>query len=191
MGKGDLPLITKLVSEISKLYRSKEIVLIAIDGVGGSGKTTLAELLGNKFHNSSIIQLDDFYSPDLQAADLMRLKEQVLLPLYNHQSAKYQKYEWITNSFSDWYILNRKGLFIIEGVYALDVHIREYYDFKVWISYPADLGFNRGVARDIMRDGIDNTEKWKNIWMPLEEKYLQEQAPDKSADIIIHGEEIC
>jgi uridine kinase len=180
-------LITTLILEVNKLSRSKEVVLIAIDGVGGAGKTTLAELLKKELENSVIVQLDDFYSPTLQATDLLRLKEQVLLPLHNHQEAKYQIYEWKADSFSDWHILKPEGIFIFEGVYALDKNIRDYYDLKVWVDYPADLGLKRGVTRDILRDGVDNTDKWKNIWMPLEEKYKNEQEPNKSADYIIDG----
>lgn len=186
--KGNHPLITALISEINELCQDKEVVLIAIDGVGGAGKTSLAELLKKKLENSIIVQLDDFYFPTLQAANLLRLKEQVLLPLYNHQEAKYQKYEWKTESFSDWHILKPKGTFIFEGVYALDKTIRNYYDLKIWIDYPADMGLKRGIARDIKRDGVDNTDKWTNIWMPLEERYKNEQEPNKSADYVIDGE---
>ena len=166
------------------------MVLIAIDGLGGSGKTTLADFLQQELEKCAIIQLDDFYSPALHAADLLRLKEQVLLPLHDHQEAKYRIYEWKTNSYSDWHVLEPEGIFIFEGVYALDKNIRDYYDVKVWINYPADLGLKRGVARDILRDGVDNTEQWKNIWMPLEAKYKAEQEPEKTADYIIKGAEI-
>ncbi|MGD0174472.1 MAG: hypothetical protein ABSB78_14895 [Bacteroidota bacterium] len=178
------------ISEIKKLSRKKGVVLIAIDGLGGSGKTTLAELLRTGLENSVMIQLDDFYSPALHAADLLRLKEQVLLPLHTHQEAKYRVYEWKTNSYSDWHILKPEGIFIIEGVYALDKNIRDYYDVKVWIDYPAGLGLERGIQRDITRDGADNTDTWKNIWMPMEAKYKAEQEPDKSADYIIEGARI-
>jgi len=44
--------------------------------------------------------------------------------------------------------------------------------------------------RDIVRDGVDNSDIWKNMWMPLEEKYKNEQEPEKYADIIINGTEI-
>jgi hypothetical protein len=49
------------------------------------------------------------------------------------------------------------------------------------------MGFSRGVARDIARNGVDNTDKWKNVWMPMEEKYRNEQVPGKFADYIIDG----
>jgi uridine kinase len=183
-------LLKTIISKIKRLARSQETVLVAIDGVGGSGKTTLAELLRSELKDCVVIQTDDFYSPPLQATDLIRLKEQVLLPLHNHREAKYQIFEWKTDCLSDWHILNPKGIFIIEGVYALDRIIREYFDLKIWVDYPADLGFERGISRDITRDGVDNSDQWKNIWMPLEEKYRTEQAPEKAADYIVDGAKI-
>jgi uridine kinase len=180
-------MVPALTLEINYLSQNKEVVLLAIDGTGGAGKTTLAELLQKEIKNSVIVQLDDFYSPTLQAADLLRLKEQVILPLYNHHEAKYQKYLWETDGFSDWHILKPEGIIIFEGVYSLDKNIRDYYDLKVWIDCPADTGFKRGVARDIKRDGIDNTDWWMNVWMPTEEKYRNEQKPNKVADFIIDG----
>ena len=183
-------MITTITREINNLSRKKEVVLIAIDGVCGAGKTTLAELLQKEIGNGVIIQLDDFYSPILQAADLQRLKEQVILPLHNHQEAKYQIYEWKSDSFSDWHILKPEGIFIFEGVYALENNIRDYYDLKIWIDCPVDLGLKRGIARDIERDGVDNTDKWINIWSPLEKKYKNEQEPNKTADYIIDCTEL-
>jgi uridine kinase len=180
-------MIHALVQEINRISRSKDGVLIAIDGVGGAGKTTLAEFLRKNLQHCSIVQLDDFYSPSLQAADLPRLKEQVLLPLQNHQEARYRIYEWKTDAFSDWHILKPEGIIIFEGVYALDKNIRDCFDLKIWIDYPANLGFRRGIARDILRDGIDQTDKWKNVWMPLEEKYVIEQQPKASADYVVDG----
>ncbi|MBN2086203.1 MAG: hypothetical protein JW748_13370 [Anaerolineales bacterium] len=67
----------------------KEAVWIAMDGVGGdnnSGKYTIRE----NFTSCSVVQLDDVYSPALKAADIVRLKEQVFLPLDAKREAKYQ-----------------------------------------------------------------------------------------------------
>lgn len=179
--------IQDLSNKIGSIQKNKELVLIAIDGVGGSGKTTLAELLHKNLIGSTIIQLDDFYSPKLQKADLERLKNQVLIPLHNNSQANYQIYQWKTDSYSDEHTLLPKGVIIFEGVFSLDKDIRDFYDFKIWIDYPSDLGFKSGINRDIQRDGVDNSDKWKNIWMPLEEEYKNDQQPEKYADYIIDG----
>jgi len=180
-------LISNLIADIENICQRKKIVLLAIDGVGGSGKTTLALNIQKRIRNSVIVQLDDFYSPILESADLQRLKEQVLLPLSIQQAAIYQIYEWKTESFSEWHYLQPKGVVIVEGVSTLHRKIRGYFDIKIWINYPAELGFKRGIERDKKRDGIDNSEKWKKIWMPQEERYIAEENPEECADYIIDG----
>jgi uridine kinase len=184
---GIFTLIKSVILKINELYQKNNFVLVAIDGFGGSGKTTFADLLLKGLENCTIVQLDDFYSPSLHAADILRLKEQILLPFHMHQEAKYQIYEWKTDTLSNWRILQPEGIFIFEGVYALDKDIREYYDLTIWIDYPVDLGFRRGIARDINQDGVDNSDKWKKEWMPLEVKYEKEQNPKRYADIVVDG----
>jgi uridine kinase len=181
------PLIEAILADIRRRSSKKKAVCIAIDGVGGSGKTTLAEFLRDRLEDCRVVQLDDFYSPALGAADLVRFKEQVLLPIHHLREARFQIFDWKTNRLSDWHTLPPKGIFVFEGVYALDETLRDYYDVKVWIDCPAELGFRRGVARDLSRDAVDLSEKWKNIWMPLEAKYRNVQQPDKSADYILHA----
>ena len=182
-----IPFLKPLLLAISKFARSREVVLIGIDGAGGAGKTSLAEYLRNRLKNCAIVQLYDFYSPALQMADLLRLKEQVLAPLHNQREASYQIYDWKAERLSDWHTLKPEVVVIIEGVYALDQTLREYYDLKVWIEIPADVGMERGVGRDIARDGVDNSDLRKDIWMPLEEKYRNKQKPGQCADFVLDG----
>ena len=47
------------------------------------------------------------------------------------------------------------------------------------------MGFARGIERDKIRDGVDNTDKWQNIWMPQEKEYVQSQQPQLRADYIL------
>jgi hypothetical protein len=54
-------LIEIISHQISELILRRGIVLIAVDGVGGSGKTALPELLRKELDTSKIIQLDDIY----------------------------------------------------------------------------------------------------------------------------------
>ena len=58
---------------------------------------------------------------------------------------------------------------------------------QITYEIPANVGMERGVGRDIARDGVDNSKMWEDIWMPLEEKYRNEQKPDQCADFVFDG----
>lgn len=78
------------------------VLLIAIDGCGGAGKSTLADELSLVRDNSQVVHIDDFYKPKEKRIaitedthvhsnfDFDRLKTQVLEPLKHGYSATYQ-----------------------------------------------------------------------------------------------------
>ena len=173
-----------LLQRITSIQRRHKTLLIGIDGVGGSGKTTLSEVLRENLTDVSIVQLDDFYSPELGRADKIRVTEQVFLPLEMDADAEYQIFEWRLNTLKDWRTVKPGGIVIIEGVSALHSDFAEKYDLRVWIECSPEAGFDRGVERDKVRDGVNNTDLWRNIWMPQEKEYVESQKPQLRADYI-------
>ena len=178
--------LSDLPEKVRSIHRKHKTLLIGIDGVGGAGKTTLAEYLKVNLVGVSIVQLDDFYSPELNRADRNRVLEQVFLPLENNAEAKYQIFDWRSNALTDWYTIKPGGIVIVEGVSALHSDFVEKYDFRIWINCSPEAGFKRGVERDKVRDGEDNTDKWLNIWMPQEKEYVESQKPQLRADYILN-----
>jgi uridine kinase len=181
----DLPAI--LLEKINNTHRKHKTLLMGIDGLGGSGKTTLAESLKETLAGASIVQLDDFYLPDLGRADRDRVLKQVLVPLENDADAKYQIFDWRSNALKDWRTIHPGGMVIIEGVSALHSDFADKYDFRIWIHCPPETGFKRGVERDKIRDGVDNTDKWLDIWMPQEKAYVESQEPYLRANYVLDG----
>jgi uridine kinase len=175
-----------LLEIIKSIRRRHTTLLIGIDGVGGAGKTTLSEFLKENLANGSIVQLDDFYSPELNRADRNRVLKQVFLPLENNTDAKYQIFDWRSNTLTDWYTIKPGGIVIIEGVSALHSDFVEKYDFRIWINCSPEAGFKRGIERDKVRDGVDNTDKWLNLWMPQEKEYVKSQNPQLRADYTLN-----
>lgn len=82
--------------------------LVAIDGLGGAGKSTLARALQADLAAVIIVQMDDFYRPMLerrreqlspvegfdQFFDWQRLRDEVLAPLRAGRTAHFRPYDW-------------------------------------------------------------------------------------------------
>ena len=177
-----------LLQKIKAIEPKHKTLLIGIDGFGGAGKTALSTYLHDNLPNSTIVQLDDFYLPTLGRADRGRVIDQILTPLEKDMTITYEIYDWVADSLDTSISINLGGVVIIEGVYALHPDFVPYYDYKIWIHCSPEVGFKRGIDRDKMRDGVDNSDKWKTIWMPDEKEYVDAENPKQYADYILEVE---
>lgn len=180
----------KTILEFIKKQDSSRL-LIAIDGPGGSGKTTLAKELREYIPNPVIIHMDDFYKPkELRQQsksetggyfDWQRLERDILSPFADNQILKYQKYDWQKDRLTEWEFISKSSNLIIEGVYSTRKELAHYYNLKVWMDCPYETRLERGIKRD----GIDMKEYWQNVWMKQENEYYEKHQPQLSADVII------
>lgn len=177
----------EIVTKIRGLLGNNQTVIVGIDGLGGSGKSTLAQYIQTNISNTTIVQMDDFYSSDLGRADRSRIEKEVLVPLSQNLACSYQIYDWRNNKLINGPSIQTGGLVIIEGVFAIHPQLAPYYNYKIWIDCPPEIGFKRGIERDKITDGVDNTEKWQTIWMPDEKKYFETEKPNLYADCILNN----
>jgi uridine kinase len=187
--------LSELASALEERRRKDEVLLVGIDGRGGSGKSTLVRSLGRLIEGSVVIEFDDFYRPSatrLASGDpdiggnfeWRRLRDQVLVPLSQGNEAQYQRYDWETDSMAEWHAVQAQGIVLIEGNYSTRDELRDYYDFRIWVQAPEEVRLARGVER-----GGENTrDRWLNEWMPEEERYLAAQEPWRYADLVIDGD---
>ncbi len=180
-----MAVIDNLLLKINDLPK-KETLLIAVDGRGGSGKSTLAQHLLQKLPNSIIIHVDDIVYP-MDKEHRQRLRDLVIIPLKNNKQGKYQIYDHKIQKFTDWREIQPGHIIIIDGVSTLHDDLYKYFDFKIWIECPAEIGLKRGTARELIKQGVDTSRQWIEKYLPEEEKYVKEQKPKEKADCIVDG----
>lgn len=173
--------LPELIRSIDPAYRRTR--LVAIDGLGGSGKTELATRLAASLGNTAVVHTDDFARPGVRGWEWQRMHNQVLGPLISDQPARYQRYDWDEDRLAEWHDLAVGGTLIVEGVSSMRDELGKYWDFGIWVDAPYDVRLARGVARD----GEEWRRQWTDVWMPDELEYFERQSPDKKADIIIDG----
>jgi uridine kinase len=168
--------------------------LVCIDGLGGAGKSTLAEAVASERPDVTVVHGDDFYGP--QAGDWTtwtpqqgyeryfdhdRLEDQILRPLRSGSRASFQRYDWSANALADWVEVDPDGLVVVEGVYLLRPRLRRYWDLAIYVDAARDLRQRRMHARG------QNDAGWIDRWAAAEDYYETVVRPRVFADVIVPG----
>ena len=183
------------IDEIAKTITSKpsnKLVLVGIEGYGGSGKTTLAKQLAAELDSAYIVNIDDFIvkeksteaSWDKGGFDRKRLEQQVLIPATTGQQINYQKLVWETNTLSKPKHVPAVNYLIIERISCYHPNIAHYYDYKNWVDTPIEIAKARGQARDI---GNENESMW-DMWAANDLAYQLQYHPEQVADYVIDNQ---
>lgn len=187
---------TKVILEsLEKITPKYSNHILGIDGFGASGKSYLANELADEAGDFHVISVDEFYKPEefrvyndsLQTDidnnfDWDRLFNQVFVNISNKETIRYQRYDWHKDNMDEWVEIPSNFRVIIEGVYVLQQRFLDYYDFKIWVSSPKEIRYQRAVERDGYK-----MKFWMNDWMPKEERYFELERPDTKADMVIEG----
>ena len=170
--------------------------LVAIDGLGGAGKSTLAEQIAGDVPEVTIVHFDDFYrvmdpvereglsveEAFRRSFDWERLEAQVLKPLRAQQTARYERYDWPTNQLAETHTVRPDQIVLVEGVGCSRPELRGYYDLRVWVETSYEKRHRRMIARG------ENPPEQIARWEAIEAYYAQTHRPHESADLVIAGE---
>jgi uridine kinase len=168
---------------LAPLAPATDVKVVAIDGGGGSGKTTFAKNLAQLLGSPHIIHTDDFASWDQPIEWGQRFLDQVLLPLSSGQHLRFQRYDWVRRQLGEWVDIDPGELLVIEGVSSMRRAFIPYISFSIWVEASAEVRLARGLERD----GAEMLEQWRS-WMAAEDRYVAEETPQLSADLVVSGE---
>ena len=165
--------------------------IIAVDGRGGSGKTTLTTALAaavpcaQAFHLDDLIWNEPLYDWDQLYVDtLTQLRQAGSLDLVPDK----------------WREHGRKGsiripagspLVLVEGTGAGLAAVRSLIDAHVWVQTGDDVAERRGIKRDIAEgvngDAEESVRFW-HWWMAGERLFFAKDRPWRRADVIVSGD---
>lgn len=185
----------EIINKINQLFVANKKLTIAIDGKCGAGKSFLAKLLCEIF-DANLFKMDDFFLRPFQRTeerlsmpggnvDYERFKATVIDPLLKKESIKYQRFDCSKMTLcDDIQIIPYQNLNIIEGTYSLHPYFGKYYDYAIGLDISDELQ----EKRILNRNGAMMLEKFKNIWIPLENNYFQAYEIFKQVDYLYHVE---
>ena len=166
-------------------------LVLALDGRCGSGKTTLAARLAERFPQSITVHTDDFYLPPSRRVtgwesipcanmDIRRLRNEVVVPARAGQAFSYQAYSCREGAYLPPRPLGSAPLVIVEGSYSCHPTLADCYDLKVFVTCSKEEQARRLLARE--------GERYSGFtarWIPLEEGYFAKFQIEQVADFII------
>lgn len=171
--------LTLTIERIKELLKTESRVVVAIDGMSGSGKTTFANALADEL-SATVIHMDDFFLRPEQRTeerfktpggnvDAERLLDEVLLPINKGEEFIYRPFDCHTLLFKEPMKITPFEVVILEGSYSCHPLLFPYCDLHIFL-YTDRI---TQVKRILLRSGYDKTAVFINKWIPLENKYFE------------------
>lgn len=184
-----LPVLTEIDRLVSE--NSDQPVLVAIDGNAAAGKTTLAERIAEVF-DCNVFHMDDFFLPlSLRSEERLaepggnvhyeRFRDEVLTPLASKKPFSYGVFDCSVMAISGQRAVEPKKLNIIEGSYSHHPYFGSSYDLRIFMKISPE----EQMERILRRNGEFMAEKFRKLWIPMENRYFEHFGLETKSDIVL------
>ncbi len=158
---------------------------IAIDGQAAAGKTTLGNRLFEVYQKkANLFHTDDYFLPLARKTeerlnepggniDYERFRQEILDQLPS-DSLTYFPFDCRTQTRKAGISVEKKEINIIEGAYSLHPFFGKAYDLRILLR----INEKTQKQRIQKRNAALIAQKFFNCWIPLENRYLKECAPE-------------
>ena len=164
--------------------------IVAVDGRGAAGKSTLATWLHEAAPASAILHTDDlaWNEPFFAWGHLLL---QVLQQLHRGEPVHLRPPAWCEHGRQgEIHLPAGLDLVVVEGVGASQREHADLIDTTVWVQSDFDEAERRGIARDIAQgvngDHQETVAFWHE-WMSHELSFVEQQRPWERAALVVAG----
>lgn len=184
-----IPLITAL----EERQKTKERLVVGIDGNSAAGKTTLAQCLSG-LYECEVIHMDDFFLPlSLRTEERLakaggnvhyeRFLEEVADGIKSGREFFYHTFSCEQMSYTGKCAISGQKMLVVEGAYSMRPEFRELYDFKIFMK----LSLEKQLERIRRRNGKKLCEIFRKKWIPMENNYFESFHVEENCDFMISG----
>jgi uridine kinase len=186
--------------------RQAGVLVVAIDGHGAAGKSTIAAVVA-KTTGAALVHTDDFFEagPDPAASrrarlgvapagvpspaepglsayyDWRRLRAEALEPLRAGRATTFRRFDWERGAGLDGTVrVTAKPLIVLEGVFSASLELSDLVDRSVFVDTPEPERLRRLRAQV-------TPEEWDDEWLKAEQAYFGASRPPSSFDLIVPG----
>lgn len=172
--------IAKISAKIDALLATKkDTLLVVIDGMCGSGKSTIGEALKEKY-DCNLFHMDDFFLQPHQRTeerlrepggnvDCERFAEEILAHLEDAGGLSYQVFDCSRQAMGGRVQVPHKRLNIVEGAYSAHPYFGEPYDLAFFLEIDPKLQLERLEKRN----SPWKVKRFVEEWIPKELVYFE------------------
>lgn len=182
--------LTALYDIIDQLLAKKQQVLLAIDGPCTAGKSTLADILKDKY-KCNIIPMDQFFlRPEQRTSerltqpggnvDYERFYGEVLKSLQTGAVFSYRPFSCRAQALDTPITVPPASLTVIEGTYSTHPYFQDPYDLKIFLTIDADTQRTRIGLRPAWKH-----ERFFKEWIPMEATYFEAFSTKEACDLVL------
>lgn len=185
-----------VIQRLAELAGQQAPVLVAIDGRCGSGKTSLARQIAHALP-CNLLHTDDFYLPPVLRApnwwetpggnmDFPLLLHSVIKPAKAGKPILYRPFSCKNGGFGPEVSLPPQALTVVEGSYSQHPALCGYYDFRIFLT--CDTAAQERRLQD--REGAARMADFRQVWIPMEERYFRDCDVRAQSDLVIDTSEL-
>ena len=180
-----------IIKAVQSASKSNDRVVLAIDGMAASGKSTAAKYISLLF-DAPVIHTDHFFLPphmriknrmDEPGGNLHRERffTDVVEKLALREDFEYRIFDCSKNILGQSVKISYSKVVIVEGAYSLHPDFGNYATVKVCMT----IGSQTQSHRIMKRNGAIMHKKFLTEWIPLENRYLKHFAISENCDLTI------
>ncbi len=204
-----LKIFTQLQSWLEEFLLQNKIPIIGINGVDTSGKTSSAVLLENYLQKQGfkviVIHLDDFHNPSEvrnsgsepiqsyidNAFNLEMICQEILNPISEGKiiDKELTLLDLDSNSFTlkKRFSIDEDTVVILEGVLLYREPLDHFFNYRIFLDISFAEVLNRAKIRDVPKYGQEFIQRYRQKYIPIQQKYLDLWRPMDRADLIINN----